>query len=124
LSELASEPFLFFRREFHPAFHDYLMDLFRSRNFHPVLGPMQEGLQTMWAMIAAGQGWSLGFGRQRDDPPPGIVVVPVNRISIPWGVVILTRRDESRPVTLAVIDLVSRAVHALSFPHDGRKRRT
>jgi DNA-binding transcriptional LysR family regulator len=124
LSELASEPFLFFRREFHPAFHDYLMDLFRSRNFHPVLGPMQEGLQTMWAMIAAGQGWSLGFGRQRDDPPPGIVVVPVNRISIPWGVVILTRRDESRPVTLAVIDLVSRAVHALSFPHDGRKRTT
>jgi DNA-binding transcriptional LysR family regulator len=122
LSEFASEPFLFFRREFHPAFHDYLMDLFRARDFHPIPGPMQEGLQTMWALIATGQGWSLGFGRQRTDPPPGLVVVPVNGLSIPWGVVILNRRDESRPVALAVMDLVSRAAHELSFANDARKR--
>ena len=122
LTELGSEPFLFFRREFHAAFHDYLMDLFRSRDFHPTPGPMQEGLQTMWAMIADGQGWSLGFGRQKVEPPPGIVVVPVNDISIPWGVVVLSRRDESRPVALAVMDLVSRAAHELSFANDARKR--
>jgi DNA-binding transcriptional LysR family regulator len=109
ISELSKIPFLFFRREFHPAFHDYLMEVFRGMKFRPLEGSMQEGLQTMWSLTAVGEGWSLGFGRQRADPPRGIVAVPIRGLAIPWGVVLLTRRDESRPTALAVIDIIHHA---------------
>ncbi len=106
ISELADIPFLFFRREFHPAFHDYLMETFRSKGFRPLEGSMQEGLQTMWALTAVGEGWSLGFGRQHSNPPRGLVAVPIRDFSVPWGVVLVSRRDESRPTALAVIDVI------------------
>ena len=109
LSDLADIPFLFFRREFHPAFHDYLMDAFRSRNFRPLEGAMQEGLQTMWALTAVGEGWSLGFGRQRENPPRDLIAIRLKDFTIPWGVVLVTRRDESRPTALAVIDIIHHA---------------
>ena len=108
LTDLADVPFLFFRRDFHPAFHDYLMDVFRNQGYRPIEGPMQEGLQTMWSLTAAAEGWSLGFGGQRNDPPPGIVAVPLKNVSIPWGVVMLTRRDESRANILAAISVILR----------------
>jgi DNA-binding transcriptional LysR family regulator len=110
ISELRAVPFLFFRRDFHPAFHDYLMDAFRAAGFEHKPGAMQEGLQTMWALTAAGEGWSLGFGRQRTLPPAGVVAVPIRGFSIPWGVVLLTRRNEKRPATLTMIELVRAAV--------------
>lgn len=106
LAELSDIPFLFFRREFHPAFHDYLMEVFRGRGFRPLEGSMQEGLQTMWALTAVGEGWSLGFGRQHENPPRGLVAVPIRGLAIPWGVVLITRRDESSPTALAVIDII------------------
>jgi len=115
LKDLTNVPFLFFRRDFHPAFHDYLMEAFRSHGYRPLEGPMQEGLQTMWSLCAAGEGWSLGFGGQRKDPPPGLVAVTIKGFSLPWGVVLLTRHGESRPTALAVIDLLTHA--AVKHPH-------
>jgi DNA-binding transcriptional LysR family regulator len=112
ISELSQIPFLFFRREFHPAFHDYLMEAFRNKGFRPLEGAMQEGLQTMWALTAAGEGWSLGFGRQRNNPPRGLVAVPIRDLAIPWGVVLVRRRDESRPIALAVMDIVNHAAQS------------
>ena len=106
LDDLADIPFLFFPREFHPSFHDHVTDLFRSRGFRPRPGPVQDGLHTMWALAAGGEGWCLGFGQQRLDPPPGLVAVPIRNFSIAWGVVSLTRLDESRPITLAILDLI------------------
>jgi DNA-binding transcriptional LysR family regulator len=109
-ADLREIPFLFFHREFHPAFHDCVMDAFRAAGFQPKSGAMQEGLQTMWALTAADEGWSLGFGRQRSAPPTGVVAIPIKGFSIPWGVVLLTRKDESRAATLTMIDLVRAAV--------------
>jgi DNA-binding transcriptional LysR family regulator len=108
LADLHDVPFLFFGREFHPAFYDYLMDVFRSRGFRVLEGAMQQGLQTMWALTAAGEGWSLGFGRQRNDPPAGVASVPLRDLSIPWGVVMLSRSDESRPTVTAVMAAITR----------------
>ena len=111
-ADLATIPFVFFRRDFHPPFHDYLMQVFRAHDYSPIEGPMQEGLQTMWSLTAAGSGWCLGFEVQKRDPPPGLVAVAVKGFDIPWGVGLLTRRDESRPTILAVIDMITRAAHS------------
>jgi DNA-binding transcriptional LysR family regulator len=112
-ADLADIPFVFFHREFHPAFHDFMMETFRSHGYHPVTGPMQEGLGTMWSLAAEGEGWCLASGSERRDPPPGLVGVPIKGFSIPWGVSLLTRRDESHAAPLTVADLLRQAARPL-----------
>jgi DNA-binding transcriptional LysR family regulator len=105
-ADLADIPFVFFRREFHPAFHDLVTETFRSHGYRPMIGPMQEGISTMWALAAEGEGWCLASGSERKDPPTGLVGVPIEGFSIPWGISLLTRRDESRTTALTVINLL------------------
>jgi DNA-binding transcriptional LysR family regulator len=104
--DLAEIPFLFFRREFHPAFYDYLFEAFRRQGYNPVPGATQNGLSTLWSMCEAGAGWSLAFASHRSSPPPGLVPIPVEGFNIPWGVNLLSRKNESRPAARAVIDLL------------------
>jgi len=111
--DLADIPFLLFRREFHPAFHDFMMETFRTRGYRPIIGPMQEGLGTMWALAAEGEGWCLASGSERRDPPAGLVGVPIEGFSIPWGVTLLTRVDETSAAALTVTDLLRQAARPL-----------
>ena len=104
--DLASIPFLFFRRDFHPAFYDYLFEAFRRHGYSPLLGPTQNGLNTLWSMCEAGAGWSLAFASHRKAPPPGLVAVPIEGFSIPWGVNLISRKNESRPAARAIIELL------------------
>src|SRR5678815_4319344 len=75
--DLASIPFLFFRRDFHPAFYDYLHEAFRRSGYAPIVGPTQNGLNTLWSMCEAGAGWSLAFASHRSAPPPGLTPIPI-----------------------------------------------
>jgi DNA-binding transcriptional LysR family regulator len=104
--DLESIPFLFFRRDFHPAFYDYLFEAFHRHGYSPVLGPTQNGLNTLWSMCEAGAGWSLAFASHRESPPPGLVPVPIEGFSVPWGVNLISRKNESRPAARAVIELL------------------
>jgi DNA-binding transcriptional LysR family regulator len=98
-------PFLFFRRDFHPAFYDYLLDSFRRSGYVPRLGPTQNGLHTLWSMCETGAGWALGFGSHRYDPPSGLAAIRLEGFLIPWGVNLLSRKNETRPAARAIIDL-------------------
>jgi DNA-binding transcriptional LysR family regulator len=113
-SDLADIPFVFFRREFHPAFHDYVMEIFREHGYRPIVGPMQEGLGTMWSLVAEGEGWCFASGAERKDPPAGLVGVPIEGLSIPWGVNLLTRRDESHSTPVTVTNLLRHAAGPLT----------
>ena len=104
--DLTEIPFLFFRREFHPSFFDYLMESFRRRGYKPKLGPPQNGLHTLWSLCEAGAGWSLAFGSHRNNPPQGLVSIPIEGFKIPWGVNLLSRKNESRPAARAIIELL------------------
>jgi DNA-binding transcriptional LysR family regulator len=104
--DLADVPFLCFRRDFRPAFYDYLMESFRRLGYSPMLGPTQNGLDTLWSMCEQGAGWSLAFASHRSNPPPGLVAVAVDGFRIPWGVNLLSRKNESRPGTRAIIELL------------------
>ena len=106
VEDLESIPFLCFRRDFRPAFYDYLMDSFRRLGFKPLPGPTQNGLETLWSMCEAGAGWSLAFASHRDNPPPGLVAIPIEGFSVPWGVNIISRKNETRPAARAIIDLL------------------
>ncbi len=108
-ADLVDIPFLFFQREFHPPFFDFMMETFRTHNYRPLIGPTQEGLVTMWSLAAEGEGWCLATGLERKDPPQGLVGVKIEGFSIPWGDNLLTRHDESLSTTIAVTNLLIEA---------------
>ena len=113
--DLASIPFLFFRREFHPAFYDYLHEAFRTHGYSPLPGPTQNGLNTLWSMCEAGAGWSLAFASHRTAPPPGLIPIPIEGFNVPWGINLITRKNENRPAARAVIDLLFEEAASRSY---------
>jgi DNA-binding transcriptional LysR family regulator len=104
LDELRDTPMLFFPREVSPHFYDSIMEAFAIRAFSPTLDPKYEALNTMWAMVAAGLGWCFATHSQRQTPQPGTKALCLLDLEIPWGVDLLYRSDESRPVVLTVIE--------------------
>jgi hypothetical protein len=57
-------------------------------------------------MCEQGAGWSLAFASHRKHPPPGLVAIPVDGFRIPWGVNLISRKNEARPAARAIIDLL------------------
>jgi hypothetical protein len=57
-------------------------------------------------LCETGGGWSLAFGSHRNDPPHGLVAIPIDGFKIPWGVNLLSRKNESRPAARAIIELL------------------
>jgi len=80
--------------------------VFEGRAFKPRVDQSYEGLKTIWAMVAEGRGWALGFNSQCENPPPGTKSVPVDNLSLPWGIDVLSRIDESRSLTLLIIEML------------------
>jgi DNA-binding transcriptional LysR family regulator len=106
LEELSGVPFLFPDRDFQPAMYDQLFATFTRLGFTPRVDATYDGLQTIWALIAEDRGWGIGFASQCDMPPTGTVSVPIEGFSLPWGLDLLARADESRSVILDVADRV------------------
>jgi len=104
LRDLADVPFLFGDRSFQPALYDEVFDIFDQRNFKPRVDATYPGLRTVWALVADGHGWALGFASQCDAPPSGTIAVPLKEFSMPWGLDLLTRAEESRSLVLDVAD--------------------
>jgi hypothetical protein len=50
----------------------------------------------------------MGFASQRSEPPTGTVAVPIDELSIPWGLDLLSREDEARSLILDVADRLHR----------------
>jgi DNA-binding transcriptional LysR family regulator len=114
LWELADIPFIFPARSFQPGLYDEVFSAFDGGSFKPRVDASYEGLKTIWAMVAEGRGWGVGFQSQCSHPPPGTVAVPIDGFSLPWGVDVLARADESRTIILLVIDML----HEIAFEHE------
>jgi DNA-binding transcriptional LysR family regulator len=115
--DLADLPFIFPSRAFQPLFYDQLFSVFEGRSFRPRVEESYEGLKTMWAMVAEGRGWAIGFQSQCADPPPGTVAVPVAGFEMAWGLDVLYRDDESRALILLVLD----TLHDIARAHEEQR---
>lgn len=105
-TELAQVPFLFMQRPAHPRFYDQMLDSLARAGLMPLIEGAYDGLTTVWSLALEGRGWAPGFRSQREHPPPGLVAIPIEGFSIPFGLEVLWRRDETRAAVLAVLDLV------------------
>jgi DNA-binding transcriptional LysR family regulator len=108
LLDLAEVPFLFADRGFQPTLYDEVFHLFDQLGFRPRVDATYQGLRTVWTLVAEGHGWALGFASQCDSPPGGTVAVPIRGFSMPWGLDLLMRADESRSIVLDVADRLRR----------------
>ncbi len=112
LADLAEIPFIFISRAFQPAFYDLVYAAFADEEFVPRVEATHDLLSTIWALVAEGRGWGLGFESQREEPPSGLVVMPLDDFSLRWGVDLIHREDESRTSVLSVLDTIRDAARA------------
>jgi DNA-binding transcriptional LysR family regulator len=106
--DLRGIPFLFPPRAFLPGMYDDLFAVFEASGFEPRVDATYDGLQTIWALIAENRGWGIGFASQCALPPAGTRAVPIEHFSLPWGLDLLTREDESRALILQVASMLRR----------------
>jgi DNA-binding transcriptional LysR family regulator len=104
--ELQRQPLLLPNPSSHRAFHEMVMSGLRGIGLDPTIGGYQDSLRVRWSLAASGAGWLLAARSQRENPPPGLVAIPIEGLYIPWGFDVLWRRAEQRDEVLAVIRLV------------------
>ena len=107
--DLANVPFLFMPRAFHPTFYDRIFNALAAIDLHPRIEREYAGLHTVWALSAEGHGWALGFRSHCDEPPEGLVAIPVRGLSLSWGLDMLWRRVDVNPHVGAVVNALKSA---------------
>jgi hypothetical protein len=60
----------------------------------------------MWSIAAQGLGWTFGWQSHREEPPPGLVAIPIEDFSMNWGGELVYRQDEARVPVLATVDSI------------------
>jgi DNA-binding transcriptional LysR family regulator len=113
LGDLEDVPFLFASRDFQPEMYDDMFGEFARNSFRPRVDATYNGLDTVWSLVAQNRGWAIGFASQCDAPPPGTRAVPLDDFSVPWGLDLLAREDESRSLILDVADRLRRLAGAM-----------
>jgi DNA-binding transcriptional LysR family regulator len=114
LSDLAEIPFLFPDRDFQPEMYDDMFGEFERQAFRPRVDATYDGLDTIWSLVAQNRGWAIGFASQCELPPVGTRAVPLEDFSVPWGLDLLMRDDESRSLILDVADRLRRLASTMS----------
>jgi len=101
--DLASVPFLFMPRDFHPVFYDSVFQALERIGMRPRVEREYSGLHTVWSIAEQGIGWALGFRSHRTDPPEHLVAIPIKGLSLPWGLDMLWRIEDANPWVATVV---------------------
>jgi DNA-binding transcriptional LysR family regulator len=102
---LADVPFLFMSRAAQPEFYDRVMSALGGLGLRPRIEETYDSLQTVWALVAQGRGWTIGFHSHLARAPLGTVAVPLAGFGLPFGLELLSRSSESSPPVRAVMSV-------------------
>ena len=95
--DLAGLPFLLVTQQASPDFYARGMRTVEAAGIRIGSVLTFDSVQTVWASVAKGRGWSFGIGRHRLQPPSGCVAVPIDGLSLPWGLEMMWRKGERIP---------------------------
>lgn len=118
--ELAPYPFLFMDRAFGPLLFDRVLAKLAVLGLRPELEGGYDSLHLIWMLASQGKGWALSFGVQPGVTPAGLVSIPVEGLSLTFGLDLLWRRNEVNPVVAKVLDAIRQVRGASATPHRPR----
>lgn len=93
--EICDWPFRFIARAHNARLFDAVTSALADLGVITNTSPFVLGARVLWTMLAASQDWSVVPRSFRAHAPRGLVAVPLEGLSIPWGLNLLWRRDES-----------------------------
>jgi len=108
-SELATVPFIFIPRWFHPAFYDRVMTALEGIGLTPRIDREYTGVHTIWSMAGRGHGWALGFRSHRKAPPENLVAVGVKGFALQWGLDLAWRRQATNAQVEPMLEALRQA---------------
>ena len=114
--DLTATPFFFMERSYDAAFYDRVLTALTAAGLRPRIEATYADRAAVWALVAQGKGWTIAFHSQRDRPPLGTVAVPIAGFHVPFGIELLTRRNESSPHVRAVASLFRALQSSLRNP--------
>ena len=111
--DLAALPFLVITPQAGPDFYQRAMKMLEIADIAPSAVVAFDGVKTGWTQIAQGKGWSFGLSRHIRQPPAGCAAVPVEGLSVPWGLDLVWRRGERVPVIQQLLGIAQEIAAAL-----------
>jgi DNA-binding transcriptional LysR family regulator len=93
-SDLGGMPYLLVTQQTSPDFYARGMRTVEAAGIRIGSVITYDSVQTVWASIAQGKGWSFGVGRHRAQPPSGCKAVAIEGLSLPWGLEMMWRKGE------------------------------
>lgn len=103
--DLSGWPFLFIPRRRNASLYDAVIKGLTEAGIVPNSGGAFDGPRLLWNAIAASQGWAIACRSLRRNPPRGLVAVPLEGLSIPWGLSLFWRSDELDETVRKVLDV-------------------
>ncbi|HFH2503039.1 LysR family transcriptional regulator [Pseudomonas aeruginosa] len=113
IAALAEEPFVFFPRSYGTGLYDQVIALTRQAGFSPRIAQEASEAMTIIGLVSAGLGVSIlpaSFRRTRVD---GVVYRTLSDPEATTAVWLVRRQNESSPLALSFIDLVTREAASL-----------
>jgi DNA-binding transcriptional LysR family regulator len=108
-ADLAALPFLFVERTSNEDFYELVTRALSEYGLSPDPGGIFNGPRALWRIVADSQGWTIGPRSQRPHPPHGLVGIPIEGLSIPWGLQLLWRSQDANPSVQIVVDAIMAA---------------
>jgi DNA-binding transcriptional LysR family regulator len=103
LEELGVLPFVFARGNTSPAARDRVAQALRRAGLRSPLIALEGDLTAPHLAVAAERGWTLISRSRAQAPPDGTVVLNIEGLTVSVAVIAVWRREERRPVVLAVL---------------------
>ncbi len=107
IADLASVSFLLIDRNEAPGFFDLVTLSLAEFGISPDSRSTASGLRALWRMVVDSGAWTIAPHAQRRHPPGGMVAIPIDGVSIPWGFNMRWRRNERSPAVLEVVEVMT-----------------
>lgn len=97
LADLRGLPLLVPAREIASLLHDQMVATVRRGGYEPIVKVCSPSFALAAQMIAAGAGWTIATHAVVEEPPPGVVGIPISDASFILGLYVLRRASDERP---------------------------
>jgi DNA-binding transcriptional LysR family regulator len=105
-ADLQDLPFFFLSRTTSPRFYDAVFEHLAHAGVVPMVNGEFNGFRTAWRMVADSNGWTVAPQSQRRNPPAGLRAIPIQGVSIEWGLRLVWRSSERDTGVQVVLDAI------------------